>query len=251
MYFDPAFPDWGSKAWKLVASLRLSDPAVEAAMRRIPRHRFLSRGLWPTAYVDTPLPIGPEATISAPHMVAIQLSLAQISPGMRVLELGSGCGYLASIASLLTGPEGLVVGVEFERDLVERSVKVLGELGFPIVRDAAVNGTPNATSPGVSSGSSHPSTVSLPGKEVSPVRIHHGNGYAGAPAWAPFDRIIVSYAGPSPEGEPWIEQLGPEGIAVVPVEQGPDHTEIEVWRRARTGWTKVSGPPCLFVRRKA
>ena len=248
MYFDPAFPDWGAKATRLVASLRTGDALVDSAMRRIPRHRFVSMGLWPTAYVDTPLPIGPEATVSAPHMVALQLSLARIRPGQRVMELGSGSGYLVAIASLQVGPEGLVVGVEYEESLVERSLRTLVRLGIPVVGSPHTAASTNIGG-GVKRGAR--STVSIPGREPGSVRIVPGNGFNGAPTLAPFDRIIVSYAGPPPAGEPWLDQLGPEGIAVVPVETERDYTEIQVWERTASGWRTTPGPACLFVRRKA
>ncbi len=252
MFLDPGFSNWNEKAWRMVAALRLKDPRVASALRRIPRHRFLSRGLWPTAYVDTPLPVGPEATISAPHMVAIQLELGDLQEGMKVLELGSGSGYVLALASLLVGPRGLVVGVEYEPSLVERSLKTLRGLG---IRASELKKDPSGTEtrppPGAPAEEVRPvSTIATPESEPSEVRVLCGSGYHGCPTLAPFDRILVSYAGPNPEGEPWLEELKPEGKAVAPVEL-ERYTELEVWKRSQGRWSMEKGPPCLFVRRKA
>ena len=218
MFLDPGFSNWNEKAWRMVAALRLKDPRVASALRRIPRHRFLSRGLWPTAYVDTPLPVGPEATISAPHMVAIQLELGDLQEGMKVLELGSGSGYVLALASLLVGPRGLVVGVEYEPSLVERSLKILRGLGIQaseLKKDPS--GTETRPPPGAPAEEVRPvSTIATPESEPSEVRVLCGSGYHGCPTLAPFDRILVS-AEPMDLPGALVDQLGVGGVMVIPV----------------------------------
>lgn len=239
MYLDSGFPAWYEKASRLVTSLHIEDPKVSAAMRRVPRHRFVSRGLWPTAYVDTPLPVGPEATVSAPHMVAMQLMTAEVSPGMNIMELGSGSGYLLAIATLLTGTGGRATGVEMERTLVDRSTAALTEIGFTLIHPE------RSAEPGVESQAIGP----LPGKLAGRIHIHQGDGREGCRHFRPYDRIIVSYATPPPDGEEWLGQLSQEGVMVAPVVR-EDATWLERWHRGPKGWEVKKGPPCLFVSRK-
>src|SRR2546427_9167569 len=73
------------------------DPAVLAAMRRVPRHLFVEPALRERAYDDTPLPIGERQTISQPYMVALMSEALGIGPGARILEVGAGSGYQAAV----------------------------------------------------------------------------------------------------------------------------------------------------------
>lgn len=75
----------------------ITDPAVLAAMRKVPRHLFVSEALWDQAYGDFPLPIGAAQTISQPYIVAEMTQALQLTPDDRVLELGTGSGYQAAI----------------------------------------------------------------------------------------------------------------------------------------------------------
>ena len=79
---------------------------VISAMSRVPRELFLPEALQSRAYDDTPLPIGRDQTISAPHMVAIMCDLLDLQPGMNVLEVGGGSGYHAAVMAELVGPDG-------------------------------------------------------------------------------------------------------------------------------------------------
>lgn len=96
---------------------------VERAFRDTDRGDFVPEDLWEKAYLDTPLPLGFGATISAPHIVAEATQLLEVRPDSRVLEIGSGSGYQLAIISYLTDAE--VIGVEIEPELVERSRKNL------------------------------------------------------------------------------------------------------------------------------
>jgi protein-L-isoaspartate(D-aspartate) O-methyltransferase len=75
----------------------ISDPAVLAAMRRVPRHLFVSEALRDQAYGDFPLPIGEQQTISQPYIVAEMTQALQLSSEDRVLEIGTGSGYQAAV----------------------------------------------------------------------------------------------------------------------------------------------------------
>ena len=79
----------------------ITDPRVLAAMRAVPRHRFLEPGQLPLAHRDQPLPIGCGQTISQPYMVALMAQSLAVQAHDRVLEVGSGCGYMASVLSQL------------------------------------------------------------------------------------------------------------------------------------------------------
>jgi len=75
----------------------ITDPAVRAAMRRVPRHLFVSEALRDQAYGDFPLPIGEQQTISQPYIVAEMTQALQLTREDRVLEIGTGSGYQAAI----------------------------------------------------------------------------------------------------------------------------------------------------------
>ena len=79
----------------------ITDARVLDAMRNVPRDRFIPAELRDHAYDDGPLPIGADQTISQPYMVALSCEVAQLSGGERVLEVGTGSGYQASVLSRL------------------------------------------------------------------------------------------------------------------------------------------------------
>ena len=85
-----------------IAARGVSDPRVLAAMRQVPRHRFIPSHLWDQAYSDYPLPIGEDQTISQPYIVALMTQWAEVAPGDRVLEVGTGSGYQAAVLAELT-----------------------------------------------------------------------------------------------------------------------------------------------------
>ena len=91
---------------QLLGSLRDNvKESVISAMSRVPRELFVPEALKSRAYDDTPLPIGLNQTISAPHMVAIMCDLLDLQPGMIVLEVGGGSGYHAAVMADNGGPE--------------------------------------------------------------------------------------------------------------------------------------------------
>ncbi len=155
----------------------IDDPRVLAAMRAVPRHRFVPEAHAADAYLDQPLPIGHDQTISQPYIVALMTQLARPAPGARVLEVGTGSGYQAAVLAEL-GAE--VYTVEIVAPLAERAARVLAELGY------------------------------------DRVHVRAGDGYAGWPEHAPFDVIVVT-AAPERIPQPLLEQLAPGGRLVIPV----------------------------------
>ncbi|MCX8206502.1 MAG: protein-L-isoaspartate O-methyltransferase [Methanothrix sp.] len=166
---------------RLIESLRnyVGDRVVEA-MSKVPRELFVPEELRPMAYEDRPLPIGYGQTISAPHMVAIMCDLLDLHEGMKVLEVGGGCGYHAAVMAELVGPSGHVYSVERIPELVEMARRNLERAGY---------------------------------RNVSMIL---GDGTLGYSEQAPYDRISVAASAPDIP-EPLKEQLRPGGRMVIPV----------------------------------
>ncbi|XAR68006.1 Protein-L-isoaspartate(D-aspartate) O-methyltransferase [Bertholletia excelsa] len=159
---------------------------VAEVMETIDRALFVPDGTLP--YVDSPMQIGYNATISAPHMHAMCLELLEenLKPGMHALDVGSGTGYLTACFALMVGPEGRAVGVEHIPELVASSIQ-------NIKKSAAASLL----------------------KEGS-LSVHSGDGRLGWPEFAPYDAIHVGAAAPEiPRA--LIEQLKPGGRMVIPV----------------------------------
>jgi protein-L-isoaspartate(D-aspartate) O-methyltransferase len=133
----------------------ISDPRVLDAMLRVPRHEFVPEAYRAQAYEDHPLPIGDGQTISQPHIVAVMLDALQLTPDDKVLEVGTGSGY---VTALLAEIAAQVFSVERHPSLAESARKVLAAHGY------------------------------------TNVCIFTGDGALGLPACAPFDAILVSAA---------------------------------------------------------
>ena len=159
----------------------ISDPKVLAAMNRVPRQRFVPERLAPLAYEDHPLPIGSGQTISQSYIVALMTEWAQLKPGDKVLEVGTGSGYQAAVLAELTDK---VWTIDIRPELVVKAADTLKTLGY------------------------------------SRVQVKSGDGYLGWPEAAPFDSILVTAAATRVppvleqqlrEGGRLVIPLGPEG----------------------------------------
>ena len=162
-----------------LAARDVRDEAVLAAMRRVPRHRFVPAAQQREAYADYPLRIGHDQTISQPYIVGLMTQMAQVRRGQRVLEIGTGSGYQAAVLAEL-GAE--VYSIEIVRALGERARARLDDLGYRTVH----------------------------------VRI--GDGYQGWPEHGPFDAILLTAAPPAIP-QPLLAQLTVGGRLVAPVGQ--------------------------------
>ena len=160
-----------------IAKRGVNDPRVLNAMRTVPRDRFVPPDQVARAYDDRALPIGHGQTISQPYVVAYMTEMLQVAPHHRVLEIGTGSGYQAAILGELARE---VYSIEIIPDLAARAGDTLQQLGY-------VN-----------------------------VQVRDGDGYAGWPEHAPFDRIIVTAAVQSIP-EPLLDQLASGGMLVAPV----------------------------------
>jgi protein-L-isoaspartate(D-aspartate) O-methyltransferase len=121
-----------------LASRGIADRRVLAAMSRVPRHLFIDESLRDRAYDDHPLPIGEGQTISQPYMVALMAEVIQLSGNERVLEVGTGSGYLTAILAELCEQ---VFSIELSERLAERARLILTELGYQNVTVQVSDGT--------------------------------------------------------------------------------------------------------------
>jgi len=155
----------------------VTDQAVLDAMRKVPRQLFIPETERRYAYADMPRPIGHGQTISQPYIVALMTQALELKPGMSVLEVGTGSGYQAAILAEITAH---VSTIEIIEPLFKRAQATLRGLGY------------------------------------EKVHVRLGDGYYGLPAFAPFDRIIVTCAALHVP-PPLFEQLKPGGKMVIPV----------------------------------
>src|SRR5690242_15117838 len=135
---EPDFAAQRLRMVDLIASRGVRGPAVLAAMRRLPRERFVSAGFEEFAYEDGPLPIGAGQTISQPYIVALMLEAAELGPHDKVLEVGAGSGYAAALAGLIVRE---VVAIERHAVLVTSAKERLKVLRIANVEVLTGDGT--------------------------------------------------------------------------------------------------------------
>lgn len=204
---EEAFAKARQKLMNLLRSEGVRDEAVLKAMAEVPRHHFVPFSLQNEAYLDTPLPIGENQTISQPYIVAFMTEQARIKPGDRVLEIGTGSGYQAAVLSRL-GSE--VYTIEIIPSLAKSARERLEKLRF---------------------------------KNIS---VRCGDGYAGWPEKAPFAAIIVT-AAPDHVPKPLLDQLTVGGRMVIPVGADPNHQSLKVITKTKDGSTIENVLPVRFV----
>jgi protein-L-isoaspartate(D-aspartate) O-methyltransferase len=155
----------------------ISDRGVLDAMLRVPRHEFVPENYRAQAYEDHPLPIGDGQTISQPYIVALMLEALQLTPNDRVLEVGTGSGYVTALLAELARE---VVSIERHSSLAESARNLLAVLSY------------------------------------RNVHVVTGDGALGRPDSAPFDAILVSAAALSlPPALP--AQLREGGRMIIPI----------------------------------
>src|SRR5215471_12323618 len=158
----------------------IADERVLSAMSRVPRHLFAPESYRAQAYEDHPLPIAEGQTISQPYIVALMLEALALSPSEKVLEIGTGSGY---VAALLAEMVAQVVSIERHVLLADSARLLLAELGY------------------------------------GNVRVVVGDGSRGFAESAPYDAILVSAAAPELPRE-LVDQLGEGGRMIIPVGSG-------------------------------
>ena len=185
----------------------VTDPRVLEVMRSVPRERFVPEDAVSRAYEDSPLSIGSGQTISQPYIVAYMTEALAVQPGHRVLEIGTGSGYQAAVLGRLARE---VYTIEIVPALAQRASAVLKELGY------------------------------------SNVFVREGDGYAGWPEQAPFDRIMVT-AAPDEIPQPLIDQLAPGGRLVIPVGSQGETQWMTIVEKTPAGVVERRTIPVQFV----
>lgn len=190
-----------------LASRGIRDEAVLAAMREVPRERFVPEGMEEFAYEDAPLPIEEGQTISQPYIVAAMIEAAEVGPDDRVLEVGAGSGYAAAVISRIA------------RDV------------FAIERHEALG---------------RAARERLEGLGYRNVELLIGDGTLGLPDQAPFDAILVSAGGPEVP-RALKEQLKVGGALVVPVGDAGEQSLCKITRTGTGSYAEEDLGTVKFV----
>lgn len=183
----------------------IQDPRVLDALTRVPRERFVPDDERGGAYDDRPVPIGYGQTISQPYIVAYMSEALKVEPAHRVLEVGTGCGYQTAVLAELARE---VYSLELIGALAERARRTLADLHY------------------------------------ANVHVRTGDGYAGWPEHAPYDRILGAAAA---EDVPpaLVDQLVDGGLLVMPI--GTADQELRVLEKRGHDLATLATLPVRFV----
>jgi protein-L-isoaspartate(D-aspartate) O-methyltransferase len=195
---------------KLVELLRqkgISDENVLDAIMAIPRHYFLDSAFDEIAYEDRAFPIQEGQTISQPYTVAYQSQLLQIKPFDKVLEIGTGSIYQATV---LAEMGATVYTIERQKKLYEKSKLFVLKSKYPNIK------------------------------------FFYGDGYEGLPTYAPFDKVIITAAAPFIPPK-LIEQLKPGGKMVIPVDEGEHQRMLRLTKNADGSYSEEAFDNFSFV----
>jgi protein-L-isoaspartate(D-aspartate) O-methyltransferase len=185
----------------------IGDQAVLRAMDEVPRERFVAPEFSGRAYADQALPIACGQTISQPFVVAYMTEQLALRPHHRVLEVGTGSGYQAAVLSRLARE---VVSIERYRTLADQASERLRALGY------------------------------------NNVEVVTGDGFAGVPGRAPYDRIIVTAAAEHVP-QTLIDQLADDGILLMPLGAHGGAQHIIRLNKSQTGIARSNLIPVRFV----
>lgn len=195
---------------KLVDNLRvkgISDEKVLDAMNNIPRHFFLDSALDETAYEDRAFPIAEGQTISQPYTVAYQTQLLQVKPNEKVLEIGTGSIYQASVLAEMGAK---VFTIERQKKLFDKSKDFVLKSKYPNIK------------------------------------FFYGDGYEGLPTYAPFDKVIITAAAPFIPPR-LIEQLKTGGKMVIPLNEGEHQRMLRLTKEEDGSYSEEAFDHFSFV----
>lgn len=181
---------------KLIDSLRekgITDERVLNAMNMVPRHFFLDTALDDIAYEDRAFSIGENQTISQPYTVAFQSQLLKIKPNEKVLEIGTGSMYQATILAAMGAK---VFTIERQKNLYEQTRHFMLKKEYP----------------------------------PSKLKFFFGDGFEGLPTYAPFDKVIITCGAPFVPPK-LLDQLKPEGLMVIPLAEDVHHKMISITKQ--------------------
>jgi protein-L-isoaspartate(D-aspartate) O-methyltransferase len=196
------------KLTDLLKEKGISDANVLAAINNIPRHFFLDSAFDEIAYEDRAFPISDGQTISHPYTVAYQTQLLQIKPLDKILEIGTGSVYQASVLAEMGAK---VFTIERQKGLYEKSKNFILKAKYPNIK------------------------------------FFFGDGYEGLPTYAPFDKVIITAAAPFIPPK-LLDQLKPGGKMVIPVdEEGDQQRMLRITKNADGSTTEESFENFSFV----
>ncbi|MES2774760.1 MAG: protein-L-isoaspartate(D-aspartate) O-methyltransferase [Bacteroidota bacterium] len=180
---------------KLISTIKekgIKDAKVLDAIMNIPRHFFMDPALDNIAYEDRAFPIAAGQTISQPYTVAYQTELLQVKPGEKILEIGTGSTYQATV---LAEMKAEVYTIERQKELFDKNKDYIFKSRYPNIR------------------------------------FYFGDGFAGLPFEAPFDKILVTAAAPYVPTA-LLQQLKPGGFLVIPVDEGDAQRMMRLTKQA-------------------
>ncbi|MEO7445534.1 MAG: protein-L-isoaspartate(D-aspartate) O-methyltransferase [Ferruginibacter sp.] len=185
----------------------ITDEQVLEAMSNIPRHYFLDTALDNIAYEDRAFPIAEGQTISQPYTVAYQTQLLEIKTGEKVLEIGTGSIYQATVLAEMGAK---VFTIERQRKLYEKTKQF-------IFRTKYHN-----------------------------IKFFYGDGFEGLPTYGPFDKIIITAAAPHIPPK-LLAQLKPGGKMIIPVDDGPHQRMLRITKTGEENFEEESFDNFSFV----
>lgn len=180
---------------KLIDTLRtkgITSEMVLEAIYNVPRHFFLDSAFDKIAYEDRAFPIAAEQTISQPYTVAYQTQLLNVHRGDKILEIGTGSVYQASVLAELGT---WVYTIERQRKLYDINKSFFFKTKYPSIK------------------------------------FFYGDGFEGLPAYAPFDKVLITAAAPFIPPK-LVEQLKTGGLMVLPVNEGDKQRMLRLTKRA-------------------
>ena len=195
---------------KLVDKLRekgITDENVLSAINNIPRHYFLDTALDNIAYEDRAFPISDGQTISQPYTVAYQTQLLQVKPSDKILEIGTGSIYQATVLGEMGAK---VFTIERQKNLFDKTKNYVFK------------------------------------SKYSNIKFFYGDGFEGLPTYAPFNKIIITAAAPFIPPK-LIEQLKPGGFMVIPVDEGEHQRMLRITKQADGSFSEEAFHNFSFV----
>jgi protein-L-isoaspartate(D-aspartate) O-methyltransferase len=185
----------------------ITDNNVLDAINNIPRHFFLDSAFDEIAYEDRAFPISDGQTISQPYTVAYQTQLLQVKPLEKILEIGTGSIYQASVLGEMGAK---VFTIERQKNLFEKTKHFVLKSKYPNIK------------------------------------FFYGDGFEGLPTYAPFDKVIITAAAPFVPPK-LIEQLRTGGKMVIPVDEGPHQRMLRLTKNADGSFSEEAFQNFSFV----
>jgi protein-L-isoaspartate(D-aspartate) O-methyltransferase len=191
---------------QLLKSKKITSEVVLNAIENVPRHFFMDTAFLGFAYDDKAFPIGADQTISQPYTVAFQTQLLQIKKTDKILEIGTGSGYQTCVLCELCSK---VYSIERQKFLFDKTTDLLKSMPYQ-------------------------------------PKLFFGDGYKGLPAFAPFDKILITCGAPEIPEE-LLNQLKIGGIMIIPLGLGENQVMLKIERKSNTDFAKSEHGNFKFV----